>query len=191
MDKNENVVVAIFEDRAAAEAAIERLKAWDEASKDIKLGAIGLLYKEDGEVKSSIGHQGGRGLRIGALVGVIAGVLTGGVGVAGGAVVGGAAGGAIGSFFAKSLHLSEAECESLGQELELGKAAVVVTCDEYEISSTRTNLEKSGGAAKVYVVPSKAVDEAVDSEEIREYSMATYGIDDAVTRAGDDLAGMI
>lgn len=62
-------------------AAIEQLKRWDKASDHIKLGAVGLLYKEGEKVKSEIGHQGERGLKVGALVGVIAGVLTGGVGL--------------------------------------------------------------------------------------------------------------
>lgn len=182
MDKNEHVVVALFGDRAAAEAAIERLKKWDKASDDIKLGAIGLLYKEDGEIKSTIGRQGGRGLRVGALVGVIAGALSRG---------NDSADGAISSFFAKSLHLNEAECEALGVELELGKAAVVVTCDEYEVMPTRRTLEKAGGAVKVYEVPTGAVDDAaaLDEEDLRKAHIAEQVFDDALTKAADDIGG--
>jgi hypothetical protein len=192
MDKNDNVVVAVFEDRAAAEAAIDRIKKWDKSADDIKLGAIGLLYKEGDKVKSSINHQGGRGLKVGAVVGVIAGVLTGGVGLIGGAAAGGLMGGALGSFFAKSLNLNEAECNALGMELELGKAAVVVTLDEYEIVSTRNHLEHAGGVAKVYIVPSDAVDEAagaLSDKDVIEARIANEALDDAMTRTADSIGG--
>lgn len=194
MNKNENVVVAIFEDRAAAEAAIERLKKWDKASDDVKLGAIGLLYKEGEEVKASIGHQGGRGLKVGALVGVIAGVLTGGIGLVGGAAAGGLAGGALGSFFTKSLHLNESECNALGMELELGKAAVVVTCDEHEIKPTQLNLEHAGGVAKVYIVPADAMDAAEESwseDEIIRARMVDQHYDEAMMRSAGDMGSYI
>lgn len=197
MDKNENVVVGIFEDREMAEHAIERLKQWDKASDDIKLGAVGLLYKEGQDVKSEINHQGGRGLKVGALVGVIAGVLTGGIGLIGGAAAGGLMGGAAGTFFARSLNLNEAECNAIGRELDLGKAAVVVTCDDYEVVPTRNTLEKAGGVVKLYVVPADAIEEAAssltakDREEIQEANIARQVHDDALTRSANDLGGML
>ncbi len=193
MDKNENVVVAIFEDRAAAETAIERLKEWDKASEDIKLGAIGLLYKEDGQVKTAVNRQSGRGAKVGALVGVIAGVLTGGLGLLGGAAVGGLAGGTLGTFFSRSLQLNEAECNALGMQLDMGKAAVVVTCDEYEVTPTRLNLEHAGGVAKVYVVPAAAIDEASASllQNEENEAIARQAISEALTRSAGDLGGML
>ncbi len=192
MDKNDNVVVAVFEDKAAAEAAINKLKQWDKAADDIKLGAVGLLYKEGDKVKSSINHQGGRGLKVGALVGVIGGVLTGGVGLLGGAAAGGLAGGALGSFFTRSLNLNEAECNALGMELDLGKAAVVVTVDDYEVTPTRLNLEHAGGVAKVYVVPADAVDEAASKltdKDVTEARLAEANLDDYMTRTADSIGG--
>jgi len=194
MNKNENVVIAVFEDGPAAEAAIARLKQWDKASEDVKLGAIGLLYKEDGQVKTTVGHQTGRGLLVGAVVGVIAGVLTGGVGLIGGAAAGGLMGGALGSFFRQSLHLTEEECNALGTELDLGKAAVVVNVDEYEIVPTSRNLEHAGGVAKVYAIPKEAVDEAaavLDEHRMREEQLLQEGLAEARTRASLDLGGML
>lgn len=197
MDKNENVVVGIFEDREAAEKAIERLKKWDKASDDVKLGAVGLLYKEGDEVKSVINHQEGRGLKVGALVGVIAGVLTGGIGLVGGAAAGGLMGAAAGAFFAKSLNLNEAECNTIGRELDLGKAAVVVTCDDYEVVPTRNTMEHMGGVVKLYVVPADAIDEAAssltaeDADDLQEANIARQVHDDALTKASNDLGGML
>ncbi len=194
MNRNENVVIAVFEDGPSAEAAIERLKQWDKASEDVKLGAIGLLYKEDGQVKTTVGHQTGRGLMVGAVVGVIAGVLTGGVGLIGGAAAGGLMGGALGSFFRQSLHLTAEECNALGMELDLGKAAVVVNVDEYEIAPTSLNLEHAGGVAKVYAIPKEAVDEAaaaLDEHRMREERLLQEGLTEARTRASLDLGGML
>ena len=46
------VVLGIFADEAAADAAVESLKAWDKATDEIKLGAIGVLVvDEDGQIK--------------------------------------------------------------------------------------------------------------------------------------------
>ena len=194
MNNNDNVVVALFEDQAAAEAAINRLKQWDKSTKDVKLGAVGLLYKEGDKVKSVINHQGGRGLKVGAIVGVITGVLTGGVGLLGGAAAGGLMGGTLGSFFAKSLNLNEAECNALGMELDQGKAAVVVTVDDYEITLTRLNLEHAGGVARVYVVPADAVDEAatqLTEKDITEARLAEANLDEYLTRAADDMGGYL
>jgi hypothetical protein len=194
MNKNEHVVVAIFEDQAAAENAIQKLKAWDKASDDIKLGAIGLLYKEGDQVKSVVGNQGGRGLKVGAIAGLIAGVLSGGLSLVAAGAAGGLAGGVAGSFFAKSLNLNEEACNALGMELEQGRAAVVVTGDEYEVAPIKSTLGSAGGAAKVYLVPTDAVDEAaaaLSERDVKEARMAERALDDAMTKAADDLGGMM
>jgi hypothetical protein len=188
------VVVAVFEDLEAAQGAVGQLRTWDKATADVKLGAIGLLYQEGNQVKSIIGRESGRGLRLGALVGIIVGAVTGGVGLVGAAAVGGLAGGALGSFFTKSLHLNRDECNALGMELALGKAAVVVPCREHEVTPTRLRLEHAGGAVKVYVVPADAVDEAVAfSEEqwAQENMLIARNLDEAMARAAGDMGGFL
>ena len=42
-DKNENVVIAIFDDEESANESIEGLKQWDRVNDEIKLGAIGTI----------------------------------------------------------------------------------------------------------------------------------------------------
>lgn len=54
MNKNENVVIAIFSSAAEAEAAVERLKNWDKNVKDVKLGAIGQVSYEGGRIKTHL-----------------------------------------------------------------------------------------------------------------------------------------
>ncbi|TMC11131.1 MAG: hypothetical protein E6J41_06950 [Chloroflexi bacterium] len=47
------VVISVFEDEAAADGAVQSLKAWDKVSKEVKLGAIGVLALDDkGQVKT-------------------------------------------------------------------------------------------------------------------------------------------
>ena len=47
------LVLAFFENEAAADQAVDAVKQWDKASKEIKLGAIGILVKDDkGKIKT-------------------------------------------------------------------------------------------------------------------------------------------
>lgn len=163
MDKNENVVIGVFEDTSGARAAIEKLKQWDKASHDVSLGAVGLLYKDGDQVRTEVGRETGQGAKVGAVVGAIAGVLVGGVGALPGAAGGALVGGALGAFFKQSLHLTEAECNAIGMDLDLGKAAVVVTVDDYEVTPTSTTIHQLGGQVKTYAIPEHAVHEAAEA----------------------------
>ncbi len=58
MNNNETVIVAGFPDRAAAEAAVTRLRQWDKRVGDVKLGVIGLVTNEDGVGKSEVVDSG-------------------------------------------------------------------------------------------------------------------------------------
>ena len=127
----------------------------------MKLGAIGTITKDGDKVKTHAGRKTGKGMLIGATVGVISAVLTGGATLIGAAVGTGAAGGVLGAFFKKSLHLTEDEIKSIGTELDGGKVAVVVNCDEDEIQPTTDYLTASQGTGtRVYRVPIDALEEA-------------------------------
>src|SRR5512143_270917 len=96
------LVLAFFANDSAADEAVKQIKGWDKASKEVKLGAIGVLVKDDkGKIKT---HKlGQRRTGGGAVLGVLAAVLTGGVSLLGGAV----AGGILGAFFHKGLGMSK------------------------------------------------------------------------------------
>lgn len=163
MDKNDHVVIGVFEDTDAAREGIEKLKQWDKAAKDIKLGAIGLLYKDGDQIKTEVGRRAGQGAKVGAVMGVIAGVLSGGLAAIPAAAGGALAGGALGAFFKQSLHLTENECNAIGMDLELGKAAVVVTVDDYEVTPTSTTMHQLGADVRTYAIPEHAVHEAAQA----------------------------
>jgi uncharacterized membrane protein len=164
-NKDQNVVIAIFDNEDWLEPVTDRLKNWDQASSDINLGAIGTITKEDGQIKTHVGHKTRSGVKTGAVVGIIAAVLSGGLTLVGGIVGGAVLGGLTGTFFKKSLHLSKDEIEALGAQLDAGKAALVVTCDDHEVEPTAEQLRLAGGTVMTYTVPDEALEEATQAME--------------------------
>lgn len=146
-NKNRNVIIAYFPSAAAAEGASESLRAWDKADDDIKLGGIGILTSENGEIKvNNVGAKAtGTGAKAGAVIGIVTGILTGGVTLVGGALAGLAGGGVLGSFKHKNLGLTDGDFETMKNELTEGKAALVVTADDEEVYPTNAKLEEFGG----------------------------------------------
>ena len=108
-NKNEQVIVAFFDSKTAADDAINDLQAWDKANDEIKLGALGTLVKENGKVKTNVGRKTGKGAAVGTVVGIIAAILSGGLTLIGVVLVGGASGSIVGAFMKKSTNLTKAE----------------------------------------------------------------------------------
>lgn len=165
-NKNKNVVIAFFDNDDWSRLATNRLQEWDRENPDVKLGAIGSLKNEGGKVKTHIPHKTGKGAATGAVLAVIAGVLTGGVGLVAAAAAGGAVGGIAGAFFKKSINLTKEDIQKIGQELEHGRVALVVTCDDHEVEGVQTVMKNSGGDVQHYVVPAEALDEAAEAANL-------------------------
>jgi len=163
-NKNEHVVIALFDTEDFANYGINLLEQWDREDTTVKLGAIGVISKQDGKVKTRAPRRAGGGAKLGLILGGIAAVLTGGtsilVGVMGGALLGSAAG----ALAKKSLRLTKDEIQTLGNELDRGRVAVVVTCDEFEIEPTSQKLTQYGGDVKGYEVAAAALAEAAATE---------------------------
>jgi len=149
------VVLGIFADEAAADAAVESLKAWDQATDEIKLSAIGVLAVDDtGEVKE---HKlGSRSGKKGAGIGLVLAVVAPPTLLAG--VVGG---GILGHFHHKGLGLSWEDRERLGAELSGGKAAVGVLATDDEAGAISGKLAELGGAVEAYAVTDEALEAVV------------------------------
>lgn len=161
-NKNEHVVIAFFASQEMAEVAINALKDWDHRQKEVKLGAIGLVFKEDGEIKTSVPRKTGRGMAVGALLGVFAAAL-GPIGLIGAALGGGALGGAVGALLKKSVDLDEAALQDINTQLDAGKVGVVVAVDEFEMAATAAQLSNAGGTVREFVVPTEALTEVVET----------------------------
>ena len=144
---DKQVVLAIFKDEAAADAAVESLKEWNKTNNlDINLTSIGVLVLDDnGKVKT---HKlGSRSSAKGAGIGLVLAVIAPPSLLAG--IIGG---GILGHFHHKGLGLDAADRDRIEAELKDGKAAVGVLVDNVaagEISGELTNL---GGDAEVHTV---------------------------------------
>src|SRR5262245_39355206 len=141
------LVLAFFANEAAADQAVKDIKDWDKASKEIKLGSIGVLVKDDkGKVKT---HKlGARHTGPGAAARVPAAVLSGGVSLIGGVVLGSL----VGAFIHKGLGLSKEDLARIGGELDGGKAAVAVLAAPDEASAVSAKLAELGGAPETHEV---------------------------------------
>ena len=153
---DKQVVLAVFKDEAAADAAVESLKAWDKADDDIKANAIGVLVLDDkGKVKThKLGKRStGKGAGIGLVLAVIApptlvaGVLGGGV---------------LGALHHKGLGLKGEDRDRIAAELTDGKAAVGVLAAEVDASAISGKLAELGGTSEVLSVSEEAVAEVAE-----------------------------
>jgi len=148
------LVLAVFKDEAAADAAVESLKAWDKADDDIKLNAIGVLVLDDkGKVKTQ--KLGKRSVGKGAGIGLVLAILTPPTLLAG--VL---AGGLLGALHRKGLGITAEERERLATQLSDGKAAVGVLTKEAEATAVSAKLSELGGDTKVLDVSDEAAAEA-------------------------------
>ena len=157
---NKQLVLAFFENETAADGAVAQIKQWDKADKDIKLGAIGILVKDDqGKVKT---HKlGKRKTGTGVALGVLAAVLSGGVTLLGGII----GGGIVGAFFHKGLGMSKEDLARIGGELDGGKAAVGVLTNAEEAAAVSAKLAELGGVPETHEVTDEALDQAAAATE--------------------------
>ena len=152
---NKQLVLAFFESEAVADYAVDQIKQWDKASKEIKLGAIGVLVKDDkGKIKT---HKlGKRKTGTGAILFGLASVLTGGATLLAGAVFGGI----VGSFFRKGLGMSKEDLARIDGELNGGKAAVCILAAPDEAAAVSAKLAELGGQPETHEVSEEVVQEA-------------------------------
>jgi uncharacterized membrane protein len=157
---DKQLVLAFFGNEAAADAAVESLKQWDKDNKDVKLGAIGVMVKDEkGKIKTD--KMGQRQTKLGAVLFAIAGILSGGLTVIGGAIFGGI----LGSFFHKGLGMSKEDLESIDGELDNGRAAVGVLVGTEDEGAVTDKLADLGGEPESYTVTEEALDHAEEEAE--------------------------
>src|SRR5512142_543358 len=148
------LVLAFFENEAAADNAVNAVKQWDKDSKEIKLGTIGVLVKDDkGKIKT---HKlGARKTGTGAVLFGLAAILTGGATLLAGAVFGGI----VGSFFRKGLGMSKDDLARIDGALDGGKAAVCILAAPDEAAAVSAKLAELGGQAESHEVSEEVVQE--------------------------------
>ena len=147
---NKVVVLAIFKDEAAADAAAQSMKDSGLASDD----AIGVLVLNNkGEVK--VDKVGKRTMGKGAGIGLALALFTP-VGLAAGLI----GGGALGALHHKGLGLDDADRDRIAAALGDGKAAVGVLAPADEAVAVQVGLTELGGAAESHEVADEDLEEA-------------------------------
>lgn len=177
-NKNRNLIVAYFPSVDAADEAGKRLKHWDKAEHEIKLGGMGIMSIKDGKLKTHLvgARAGGTGAKWGTILGAsaglatgvmaVAGILTGGIGLIPGAVAGLAAGAVGGSLFHKRIGMTEADRARLEEHLRNGGAALAVMADAVEVEPTKAEIAALGGRVENYLIPEDLMEE-VDATQQR------------------------
>ena len=167
-NKNKHVIIAYLVDTDAAEEAAHKIKDWDKAHDDIKLGGIGILTVKDGKIKTrKVGARAtGKGAKWGLALGAATGILTGGVTLIGGAIAGVAGGAAVGSLFHRNLGLSDSDWETLSARLQDGGAALVIMGDEDEVEPTQGELARLGAKVVDYQIPEETMIQVDEAEEV-------------------------
>lgn len=146
---NKVVVLAIFKDEAAADAAAQSMKDSGLAEDD----AIGVLVLDDkGEVK--VDKVGKRTTGKGAGIGLALALFTP-VGLAAGLI----GGGALGALHHKGLGLDNSDRDRIAAELGDGKAAVGVLAPADEATAVMAGLTELGGAAESHEVADEDLEE--------------------------------
>jgi hypothetical protein len=143
MADQQQVVLSIFKDEAAADAAAESLKAWDIEDDSIKLDAIGVLVlDENGKIKThKLGRRStGKGAGIGLVLAIIAppSLLAGVIG-----------GGILGGLHHKGLGLKAEDRDRIAADLAGGKAAVGVLLADAQAAAITATLVDLGGTTEV------------------------------------------
>ena len=153
------LVLAIFADEAAADAAAEGLHRWagqEAAAKMLdthQIQAMGVLVlDENGKLKTE--KLGPRSMGTGAGIGVILAMLTP-IGMAVGIV----GGGILGALHHRSLFTSKEDQARLGRELAGGKAALGVMTDKSSAAAIAAELVALGGQAETRELDDGAVAE--------------------------------
>lgn len=165
------LVLAIFDDEASADAAADGLDRWAEREAAAKVTdthsvqAMGVLVLDaDGKLKTE--KLGPRTIGVGAGIGVILAMATP-IGMAA-AIVGG---GILGALHHRSVILSHDDRDRLGRKLKGGKAALGVMTDKTSAPAIAAELASLGGRPETHElddaalaeVDAAAADAAVDS----------------------------
>jgi uncharacterized membrane protein len=150
---DDQLVIAVFDDEAAADAAVEALKRTRAFDNDAM--AV-LVLDEDGKLKTNnVGTTSGVK---GATGGLVLGLL-GPVGLG----VGTVAGALVGKLHHKNLGLEDGDRERLGAALRGGKAAVGIVAVSDQVVPVQSILVGLGGTTEAHEFEEAKLREAVNS----------------------------
>jgi hypothetical protein len=151
-EKN-TVIIAVFDNESAAVGALAGLEHWDGTRRDIKLGSIGLLSVEDGEVTSTLARKEDKGMLVSGAVGLVKSML-GPI-----ALVGDVVGGVAKSFLKNDGDETPEAFQTLGAYMDAGGVTMILVVEEAVAQEYSRQLQAMGGRVTTYVVPQEALAE--------------------------------
>ncbi len=161
--QEQTLVLAVFEDEAAAQEAVQRVKNWDEMDDAIKADTMGIIVKgPDGKINDTLlgPRKGGKGAKIGVVLGLIAAVPTGGLSLLGGVVGGGVGGAVFGRFFHKNYSLTQADLDRITQDIDAGRAVVGVLVPTEQAGAFEDQLKRFGGIVEQHGITDEGIEKA-------------------------------
>lgn len=170
-NKNRNLIVAYFNSIEAADAAAQQLKLWDKEEDAIKLGGMGIVSLENGNLKTHLvgARATGTGAKWGSILGAtgglatgimaVTGVLTGGIGLIPGAIAGVALGAAGGALLHKRIGMTDGDRARLEDHLKNGGVALAVMADDHEVEPTKAEIAALGGDVEHFAIPVQVMEE--------------------------------
>lgn len=153
MDKPQELLVATFDNKQAAEEALKALKKW---GKDNKLEVVkAATLKKDEKGHTSVDQDQDVSAGAGTLFGAVAGGLIGLLGGPGGAVVGAAAGAATGSMTAAAVNFgfSDEEIKTIKSSLRPNSSALITVVEDKYAESLDKELKQRSGRTWRRTVP--------------------------------------
>ncbi|HKT38722.1 MAG TPA: DUF1269 domain-containing protein [Ktedonobacterales bacterium] len=153
-NKNKELVLGLYSDLIVARQAQKSLDVWDKAEESIKLGSMAVIYKGS-DSKLHWERSGVKDWKKSALVGGIAGLI-----FAPGVLVLAGLGAAFGAIDTKRIGVPKEDIEQIGAQLDQGKAALAVLCDDYEILPLTAEMTRLGGKVTHYAVPNEVVSQS-------------------------------
>ena len=153
------IVIAVFVNDSAAVGALAGLEHWAETRKDIELGAVGAMRKEDGDVSAEIVRKADKGMLVSSAMGLAKSLLGPFV------LVGNVVGGLAKSVFGEPEEGTSEALEKLGAQMDVGGTTLVMISTTDDVDAYREQLETMCGAVTHYEVPQEVLEEAAAAAE--------------------------
>lgn len=154
------VILAVFDNESAAVGAQAGLEHWAGTRRDIKLGAVGFLQMENGEVRSTLVRKEGKGVLVNGAMGLVKSML-GPIALVGDAVTGVAK-----SLFGKEDDEAPPALQKLGAYMDAGGVTMVTAVrEDQEARAFSSQLQAMGGRVTIYTVPQEVLDEVATAVE--------------------------
>lgn len=138
-NKNNELVVSIFNNVESARKAQKGMEEWDKSQPNIHIGTSAVLYKgPDGKIKYD--RSGVFDWKREATANVL--IMT----IMGANPLQGVLGRVSGLLASWSKSIDTSNIKHLSSQLDQGKAALIVLCDEYEVQPVSQQLTSLGGS---------------------------------------------